>query len=95
MGQRGLLDELVPDAVIAVLATVHPDTIRELASAAAVRGVTLVDSPLAGKGAGGLEDRSMWAFVGGDAATVDRLRAPSARSPAGCSTPGHSGAERP
>ena len=67
-GSGGLLDTLAPCAVIAVLATVHPDTVTELASAAAARGVSLVDSPLAGKGAGGLEDRTMWAFVGGDAA---------------------------
>ena len=73
-GDHGLLAEARPGSVIAVLSTVHPDTITDLASAAAAGDVELVDSPLAGKGEGGLRDRTMWAMVGGDAAAVDRLR---------------------
>lgn len=73
-GADGLLDRARPGNVIAVLSTVHPDTITALADAASARGVHLVDSPLAGKGEGGLRDRTMWAMVGGDAAVVDRLR---------------------
>jgi 3-hydroxyisobutyrate dehydrogenase len=73
-GERGLLTAARPGSVIAILSTVHPDTVSALAAAAVARDVQLVDCPLAGKGEGGLRDRTMWAMAGGDPGAVDRLR---------------------
>jgi 3-hydroxyisobutyrate dehydrogenase-like beta-hydroxyacid dehydrogenase len=73
-GDRGLLTAARPGSVIAILSTVHPDTITVLAAAAVECAVQLVDCPLAGKGEGGLRDRTMWAMAGGDPDAIDRLR---------------------
>jgi len=68
-----LLKSLQRDAIIAVLSTVHPRTIRELADAARPFGVHLVDATMC-RGGAAADEGTLLSFVGGDAAIVDRLR---------------------
>jgi 3-hydroxyisobutyrate dehydrogenase len=63
-----------PGATIAVMATVTPDVVHELAAVAAAEGVDLIDAPLAGQGVASVRDHSMWILAGGDAEAVERLR---------------------
>jgi 3-hydroxyisobutyrate dehydrogenase-like beta-hydroxyacid dehydrogenase len=69
----GLLKHLRRDAIIAVLSTVHPKTIQELAQIAASAGVHLVDATMC-RGGRAADEGTLLSFVGGDAAVVDRLR---------------------
>jgi 3-hydroxyisobutyrate dehydrogenase len=68
-----LLKSLQRDAIIAVLSTVHPRTIRDLADAARPFGVHLVDATMC-RGGAAADEGTLLSFVGGDAAIVDRLR---------------------
>jgi 3-hydroxyisobutyrate dehydrogenase-like beta-hydroxyacid dehydrogenase len=67
-----LLVYLRRDAVVAVCASVHPDTCRHLAALANARGVHLLDVALTG-GVGGAAAGRLNLLVGGDAAVADRL----------------------
>ena len=69
----GLLKHLRRDAIIAVLSTVHPRTVQELAQVAASAGVHLVDATMC-RGGRAADEGTLLSFVGGDAAVVDRLR---------------------
>lgn len=60
-----LLDGAPAGAVIAICSSVHPATCRELAQAAAQRGVGLVDAPLA-RGVRGAESGTLTAYFGGE-----------------------------
>ena len=68
-----LLKSLQRDAIIAVLSTVHPRTIRELADVARPFGVHLVDATMC-RGGAAADEGTLLSFVGGDAVVVDRLR---------------------
>ncbi|MBI2189490.1 MAG: NAD(P)-dependent oxidoreductase [Acidobacteria bacterium] len=68
-----LLGLLPRGTIVAVLSTVHPRTVRELADAARPYGVDLVDSTVA-RGGRAADTGTLLAFIGGDAPTVDRLR---------------------
>jgi 3-hydroxyisobutyrate dehydrogenase-like beta-hydroxyacid dehydrogenase len=70
---EALLKSLQRDAIIAVLSTVHPRTIRELADVARPFGVHLVDATMC-RGGQAADEGTLLSFVGGDAAIVDRLR---------------------
>jgi 3-hydroxyisobutyrate dehydrogenase len=69
----GVLAGMAPGGVVAVHATVHPDTCRRLAGVASRRGVAVVDAPVSGGGAvaaaGGL-----LVMVGGDDDAVATCR---------------------
>lgn len=67
-----LLGILPRGTIVAVLSTVHPRTIRELAEAASPYGVDLVDTTVA-RGGRAADAGTLLAFVGGDAAIVERL----------------------
>ena len=73
-----VVEELLAGAaagdLIAVLSTVHPDTIAELAGAAAGRQVALVEAPLTGQGSRSVRDGTIWVLLGGDAEAVERAR---------------------
>lgn len=75
---RSVVAEVVGAAAsgttVAVMATVPPDVVHELAAVAAGAGVELVDAPLAGQGVASVRDHSMWVLAGGDAEVVERLR---------------------
>jgi 3-hydroxyisobutyrate dehydrogenase len=70
---EGLLKQLRHDAIIAVLSTVHPHTIQELAGVATPFGVHLVDATMC-RGGRAADEGTLLSFVGGDAAIVARLR---------------------
>src|SRR5947207_8164429 len=59
-------------AVHAVLSTVNPRTVQALA-AAAPKGITVVDATMC-RGGSAADQGTLLCFVGGDAATVERLR---------------------
>jgi 3-hydroxyisobutyrate dehydrogenase len=67
-----LLGILPHGTIVAVLSTVHPRTIRELAAAAKPYGVDLVDTTVA-RGGRAADAGTLLAFVGGDEAVVARL----------------------
>lgn len=69
----GVLAGLQPGGVIAVHATVHPDTCRELAERAAANGVSVVDAPVSGGGPAA-EAGTLLVMVGGDEDVVEKVR---------------------
>ena len=69
----GLLPRLRRETIVAVLSTVHPRTMQELAAAAAAFGVHLVDSTMC-RGGRAADEGTLLSFVAGDAAIVERLR---------------------
>ena len=69
----GDLAEVRPGSIVAILSTIHPDTVRELAAAAAVRGVHVVDSTVC-RGGDAADKGTLLSFVGGDAEVVARLK---------------------
>ena len=72
-GDNGVLSGLAPGSIVAVHATVHPDTCRELAKIAAAQQVSLIDAPVSGGGQAA-EARRLLVMVGGDAEAVERSR---------------------
>lgn len=80
VGYDGELRQLFPQlaagarkgAIHAVLSTVNPNTVRELARSAPP-GVALVDATMC-RGGKAADEGTLLCFVGGDAATVERLR---------------------
>lgn len=73
MSADGLLHHLRRGAIVAVLSTVHPRTVQELAEAATPHGVHVVDSTVA-RGGRAADAGTLLAFIGGDAEVVDRLK---------------------
>jgi 3-hydroxyisobutyrate dehydrogenase-like beta-hydroxyacid dehydrogenase len=68
----GALAGVRADSVIAILSTIQPDTVRELAAQAASRGVQVIDSTVC-RGGRAADDGTLLSFVGGDADTVARI----------------------
>jgi 3-hydroxyisobutyrate dehydrogenase len=73
LGPDGVLAGMAPGGVVAVHATVHPDTCRRLAEAAAERGIGVVDAPVSGGGMAAAE-RRLLVMAGGDDEHVARCR---------------------
>jgi 3-hydroxyisobutyrate dehydrogenase-like beta-hydroxyacid dehydrogenase len=75
---REVVEEVVgaarPGTTVAVMATVPPDVVHELAAVAASAGVDVVDAPFAGRGVESVRDRSMLVLGAGDPDVVERLR---------------------
>lgn len=69
----GGLKELPGGRIVAILSTVHPKTVVELAALAAPRGVHVVDSTVC-RGGKAADEGTLLSFVGGDAAVVERLK---------------------
>jgi 3-hydroxyisobutyrate dehydrogenase-like beta-hydroxyacid dehydrogenase len=70
---QGGLKELAAGSVVAVLSTVHPETIVELAQMGAARGIHVVDSTVC-RGGKAADEGTLLSFVGGEAAVVERLK---------------------
>jgi 3-hydroxyisobutyrate dehydrogenase-like beta-hydroxyacid dehydrogenase len=68
------LETATPGTILAICASVRPDTCQELAAAGAERGVHVIDCALVG-GERGAEEGQLVFFCGGDEAVVDRVRA--------------------
>jgi 3-hydroxyisobutyrate dehydrogenase len=73
LGRDGVLAGMSPGGVVAVHATVHPDTCRRLADRAAERGVAIVDAPVSGGGIAAAE-RQLLVMAGGEDEDVARCR---------------------
>jgi 3-hydroxyisobutyrate dehydrogenase-like beta-hydroxyacid dehydrogenase len=67
------LETARPGAILAICASVRPDTCRELAGAGAERGVHVIDAALVG-GERGAEEGRLVLYCGGDEAVVARVR---------------------
>lgn len=68
----GGLAAVRPGCIVAILSTIHPDTVRALAEAADVRRVHVVDSTVC-RGGDAADCGTLLSFVGGEAKVVDRL----------------------
>src|SRR5581483_3081364 len=62
-----------PDTVLALCASIRPDTCRELAAAARTKGVHVIDTALV-RGERGAEEGRLALFCGVPPAVVDRIR---------------------
>jgi 3-hydroxyisobutyrate dehydrogenase-like beta-hydroxyacid dehydrogenase len=69
----GALKDLARGTIVAILSTVHPKTVVELAQAGAQRGVHIVDSTVC-RGGKAADAGTLLSFVGGEAAVVERLK---------------------
>jgi 3-hydroxyisobutyrate dehydrogenase-like beta-hydroxyacid dehydrogenase len=72
-GDDGLLAGITAGAIIAVHSTVHPDTVRALAAAAAKKGAFVVDAPVSG-GQPAASAGRLLVMAGGQAEHVERAR---------------------
>ncbi len=76
-GVQQVCDELLPamrrGGLIVIHSTVHPDLCRRLAQQAAARGLSLVDAPVSGGGAGAAAG-TLTVMVGGEAEAVASAR---------------------
>lgn len=68
----GLLKDLPRGAIVAVLSTVHPRTVQELADVARPFGVHVVDATVC-RGGRAADEGTLLSFVGGTADVVERL----------------------
>lgn len=73
LSPAGLLGSLARGTIVAVLSTVHPRTVQELAAAAKPFGVDVVDTTVA-RGGKAADAGTLLAFVAGEADVVERLR---------------------
>jgi 3-hydroxyisobutyrate dehydrogenase-like beta-hydroxyacid dehydrogenase len=69
---EGLLPHLAPGAIVAILSTVHPATVRALAAAARPSGVHVVDATLC-RGGRAADAGTLLTFVAGSADVAGRL----------------------
>jgi 3-hydroxyisobutyrate dehydrogenase len=69
----GVLDGARPGTIIAVHSTIHPDCVRNLATQAEPRGVTVIDAQMSG-GSTGAEGKRLCYMVGGDRAAFETCR---------------------
>ncbi len=72
LGSGGALAEARPGAIIAILSTIHPGTVKELAAQLEPHGVLVVDSTVC-RGGEAADAGTLLSFVGGSAEVVARL----------------------
>ena len=70
---RGLIGHARPGTIVAILSTVLPRTVRELAGAARAAGIPLLDATVC-RGSWAADEGTLLTFVGGEAEAVERLR---------------------
>ena len=73
LAEDGLVVGVQPGAVICDTSTVAPATVRGLAPLVAQQGATLLDTPVSGS-VSSVESGTLAVMVGGDQATLDRVR---------------------
>jgi 3-hydroxyisobutyrate dehydrogenase len=71
--EAGLFDSAEDGSVIAVLSTVMPETVLELAQEGAGRGIHVVDAPVC-RGSWFADEGTLLTFIGGPAPVYDRLK---------------------
>ncbi len=69
----GVLAGMAPGGVVAIHSTIHPDTCRRLADAAAERDIAVVDAPVSG-GAPAASEGTLLVMAGGDADDLARCQ---------------------
>lgn len=72
LGPGGALADARRGSIVAILSTIHPDTVRALAEAAVPRGVHVIDSTVC-RGGDAADKGTLLSFVGGDAEVVARI----------------------
>jgi 3-hydroxyisobutyrate dehydrogenase-like beta-hydroxyacid dehydrogenase len=72
-GEQGILAGMAPGGTIVVHSTVHPDTCREIAEKARVKGISMLDAPVSG-GAPAVEAKQLLVMVGGADVDVAKCR---------------------
>lgn len=72
LSPNGVLPDVARDSIVAVLSTVNPRTMQDLAEAARPSGVHVVDSTMC-RGGRAADEGTLLAFVGGPADVVERL----------------------
>jgi 3-hydroxyisobutyrate dehydrogenase-like beta-hydroxyacid dehydrogenase len=73
LAEGGGLAAARPGTIVAILSTVHPETVVELAAMASPRGIHVVDSTVC-RGGKAADEGTLLSFVGGEAAVVERLK---------------------
>lgn len=73
LGPEGVLEAARPESVLAICSTVQPATCREVAGAARVKRVHVLDTPMI-RGAAAAAEGKLLLMVGGDALVLDRCR---------------------
>ncbi|MGH8634153.1 MAG: NAD(P)-dependent oxidoreductase [Burkholderiales bacterium] len=73
LSDRGLLKHIRRGAIVAILSTVLPGTVRELAQQAGVPGIHVVDATVC-RGGWAADEGTLLTFVAGSAEVVARLR---------------------
>jgi 3-hydroxyisobutyrate dehydrogenase-like beta-hydroxyacid dehydrogenase len=73
LSATGGLKDVAPGTIVAVLSTVHPKTVVELAAAGAKRGVHVIDSTVC-RGGKAADEGTLLSFVGGEAGVVERIK---------------------
>lgn len=73
LSPAGGLGQAKPGSIVAVLSTVLPRTVVELARDAEARGIHVVDATVC-RGAAAADSGTLLSFVGGEANVVERLR---------------------
>ena len=73
LSERGLLGAARRGTVVAILSTVHPRTVKDLAQLARASGVSVVDATVC-RGGWAADEGTLLTFVGGSADVVERLR---------------------
>src|SRR5262245_17580601 len=71
--RESLLQTLPRGTIVAVLSTVHPRTVQELAEGARAYGVHVVDSTVC-RGGQAADEGTLLSFIGGDPEVVERLK---------------------
>jgi 3-hydroxyisobutyrate dehydrogenase len=70
---QALLEHASPGSLIAIVATNHPDTMRELGALCAARGIRFIDAPVV-YGASGAREGTLLSLCGGSEADVEFAR---------------------
>jgi 3-hydroxyisobutyrate dehydrogenase len=68
----GALGTVRGGSIVAILSTIHPDTVKELAAQAESRGVHVLDSTVC-RGGEAADNGTLLSFVGGSAEVVEKL----------------------
>jgi len=73
LSERGLLKDARRGAIVAILSTVHPETVRELARRGQKYGLHVMDATMC-RGGWAADEGTLLSFVGGSADVVARLQ---------------------
>jgi 3-hydroxyisobutyrate dehydrogenase-like beta-hydroxyacid dehydrogenase len=73
ISERGMLQHLRSDTIVALLSTVQPKTVQELAKVGADAGVHIVDATVC-RGGRAADTGTLLSFVGGDKTIFSRLK---------------------